>query len=65
MQKFGSCSLHHVHGERNTVVDILVKDSLSSSRGTVLFRHPPDHIIPAVLDDIADVTKAILLAVTP
>lgn len=62
MQRFESCSIHHVHREKNVVADILAKDSISSARGTRLLRHPPAHLIPAILDDITGVAQVRLLA---
>ncbi|KAK9913131.1 hypothetical protein M0R45_036955 [Rubus argutus] len=62
MRRFNFCSLQHVHREQNIVVDILEKDSISSTRGTLLFRNPPVHTIPAILDVIAGVTQARLMA---
>lgn len=59
MSQFDSCSLCHVHRERNSVADLLAKDSTNSCYGAVFLRHPPAHIVPAVLDDIAQVGSII------
>lgn len=56
------CSIHHIHREKNVVADILANDSISSERGTRLLRHPPAHLISAILDDIAGVALVRLLA---
>lgn len=53
MQLFDYCNLSHIHRERNAVADILAKDSIGISRGTVFFNSPPAHLAHVVFEDIA------------
>lgn len=57
MRSFDHCNLHHVHHESNVVVDLLVKDNITCSRGTMFFGHPPVHIVVVVLDNVDGVEK--------
>lgn len=43
----------HAHHKRNVVADILAKDSISNSSGTMFFLNPPAHLILSILDGIA------------
>lgn len=61
MRSFAFCSLNHVHRERNFAADLLAKDSVTSSRGTVFLRHPPAHLVQTLLDDMIGVGHARLL----
>lgn len=58
MRSFDHWNLHHVHRESNVVVDLLVKDNITCSRGTIFFGHPPAHIVVVVLDNIDGVEKS-------
>lgn len=57
MQLFDSCLLQHVLREFNAVADLLAKDSIACSSGTVFFSSPPSHIAHAVFDDIAGIGR--------
>lgn len=47
------------------VADLLAKDSLTNSHGSVFFRNPPGHMSAAVLDDIAGVERARSFGLSP
>lgn len=44
MQLFDLCQIHHVHCERNAIVDVLAKDNIALPCGTAIFCSPPAHV---------------------
>ena len=52
MSRFGSCSLSHVHRERNMMADCLAKKSIDQEIGICRLISVPDFAIPTLLDDM-------------
>ncbi|KAL6202993.1 hypothetical protein ACLB2K_026697 [Fragaria x ananassa] len=58
LQQFDSIQVNHIHRERNTVADILAKNSIMNAHGICYFQEPPVIVIEALLHDIADFARS-------
>lgn len=52
MNSFISCSVNHIHRERNMIADCFVKQSLDQDIGLCRFPTVLDFAVSAVLDDL-------------
>lgn len=57
MNQFGSCSLSHVHRERNMLADWLAKKSIDQEIEICRLPTAPDFAISTLLDDMTGFAK--------
>ena len=58
LQQFDSIQVYHIRRKRNTVADILAKNSTLNAHDICYFQKPPVIIIEALLDDIAGFARS-------
>lgn len=52
---------HHVHCERNVIVDVLTKDNITLLCGTAIFCSPPAHVAHLVYENIDGTGRSIII----
>ncbi|KAL6130466.1 hypothetical protein ACLB2K_068845 [Fragaria x ananassa] len=57
LQQFNSAQVSHVHRERNSVADLLAKNSTSNTHGICYLHAPPAFTTEAILDDIVGTAR--------
>ncbi|KAL6203406.1 hypothetical protein ACLB2K_027106 [Fragaria x ananassa] len=58
LEQFDSIQINHIHRERNTIANILAKNSTLNAHDICNFQKPPVIVIEALLDDIAGFARS-------